>query len=304
MISFQFKISKRRKLILLVIIISLVSFVLIFLPIDSDTTTTAELVIDITPINPPKDWTELGRQARELKKIQTDRLERHLYPWIIDSTGKSAFHTSSFSLGKGIVFTGGSKHVPILQVATNNIRSLGCELPIEIWYNGPQDMSPENIALLQRLPKVSPRDLSNYIGDTGEIGWQLKPFAALLSNFSQVILADSDVLFFQSPDVFFESELYKSFGSLLFRDRSVEYGKWGYGPGAKSILNDLLDGNPPYYTNSRVLQSKSAMEIDSGVVVINKNRNLHALLLTCRMNLPPFKDDLYSKSYGTAKHNF
>ena len=54
--------------------------------------------------------------------------------------------------GQGIVICGGGeRYFPSAWVCMNMLRDLGCELPIELWYLGDQEMSAYMIDLVTPL---------------------------------------------------------------------------------------------------------------------------------------------------------
>ena len=93
------------------------------------------------------------------------------------------------------------------------------DLPIEVFYNGDDDLSQEKRDQLERFADVKTRDISDFFDmDALNIwGFAIKPFAMLASSFRSAMLVDADVTFIQSPQSLFDAPLYKSRGALFFK---------------------------------------------------------------------------------------
>ncbi|KAI8924300.1 mannosyltransferase putative-domain-containing protein [Entophlyctis helioformis] len=229
-------------------------------------------------------------------------LERSLFPWMRNAPHESATAAGMLArtAGAGIVLTTGSAYAPVARLAITVLRHVGSRLPVEIAFCGNTDLDTDARDMLGNLPDVALVDMSPLMGAECSSGWQLKPWAVLASSFRQVILMDADTLFFQPPEAMFSFPSFMSTGALLFRDRTLEYGLWGGGPG---VLELLLEVSGPYATDllfstSRVASRQSCVEIDSGVVVWDKDRAMAAIMLACLMNTEPFRSRLYAKTYG------
>jgi alpha 1,2-mannosyltransferase len=92
------------------------------------------------------------------------------------------FPTERFT-GVGIVIAaGGPRYCTCAWVCLTMLRPvLGCDLPIQVWYLGPNDMSAEMIELLRLFDvegvdalAVRERFPTGWLG-----GWELKPYAIL-----------------------------------------------------------------------------------------------------------------------------
>ncbi|KAJ8328563.1 hypothetical protein QVD99_002958 [Batrachochytrium dendrobatidis] len=230
------------------------------------------------------------------------KLEKKLYPWVINGPMHSSAIDALFnSSGRGIVITTGSKYALVAKHTITMLRLIKSTLPIEIMYCGADDLGTNEFKMLSMLPNVRVVDMRSVLGlKRCEKGWENKPFAVLASRFNQVILMDADALFFQPPEVLFEIPRYKETGTLLFRDRTLPFGTYGRG---QNLVNMLMDIAKPFknqllYSENRLMRHMTSDEIDSGVVVWNKSKAMPAILLTCLLNSAPFKNHIYSNSWG------
>src|SRR5262245_2681410 len=84
-------------------------------------------------------------------------------------------------------------------------RTLSCELPIELWCLGEEELSSGMIRLLEpfeaRVVNAA-AVLADYPARIVD-GWQLKPYALMHSSFAEVLLLDADQVPVRDPsDVF------------------------------------------------------------------------------------------------------
>lgn len=96
---------------------------------------------------------------------------RLLFPWtMLAYPDHMALHASFYFGGRGLVFTAGDHQGPLLLTTIPSLRSLGCQLPIKVFYLGDSDLSKESRLELEKLPGVVMRDLTMMIDDDG---WKL-----------------------------------------------------------------------------------------------------------------------------------
>ncbi|KAJ3151400.1 hypothetical protein HDU86_006100 [Geranomyces michiganensis] len=262
-------------------------------------------------------------------------VERNLYPWIkagagggggggddADTSAKTttpttvvvpSSHASASALlasyaGSGIVMTTGNFHADHAILAIRNIRRLGCSLPIQLFYLDDDDLAPahrDRLALLPNVRTISIKRIFDVYASQQQqqknerprLGWEMKPFAILASTFRHTIFIDADVVFLQSPERMLTYPLYTQQGTLLFRDRTLYPG----GKPTEEFFLEVMDGLEPSarYWDGRVGRKLSVHEGESGVVVVDKVRNFHAVLMTTLMNAPgPFKEDMYRVIHG------
>src|SRR5215471_5139127 len=91
---------------------------------------------------------------------------------------------------RGIVYCGGGDlYFPCAWVSIAMLRRMGCDLPVEFWYRGPREMTPEMIALLAPLGVtcVDAYEVARAYPFRRLDGWELKPFAIAHSGFREVL---------------------------------------------------------------------------------------------------------------------
>jgi len=214
-----------------------------------------------------------------------------------------------YSNSDGIcICAGGAK---LLQNAYLNVRYLrdeaGCTLPVEIWYNGPEELVEPFASLLGELPDVVLRDINAYHqewwlsvrinaasqqtpscsfffescnGSTPLVpnGFQLKAFATLYSSFSRVLFLDADNTPIRDPSFLFDtlSMVSQAGYSAIFwpefwpliGTESLQY-MFGAGSGV---------GIPPSSKRTQYHQ------MESGQLLIDKKQSWEALVLNAFVN--------------------
>jgi hypothetical protein len=237
------------------------------------------------------DFVEMSHDLREYSLNRSEILEQKLFPWWlhrqIDDPLKQ-YHGEN-DTSKGIVICTGNKHFRLTLVGLTALALIGNELPIEVVYSTSHDLSLENRQELKKsFPNVRLIDISATSIDDNYLelrGWEIKPFAVLVSQFRHVLLMDADVLFLEKPSILFENPYYLKTGTLFFYDRislSDETIKW---------IQTLLTNH-----NNQSLPSRTQ---ESGVVLIDKARALVGLLSTCKLNDHQEREQVtYRRLYG------
>jgi len=124
-------------------------------------------------------------------------------------------------------------------------------------------------------------------------GWFIKPFSIFFSSFEEVILIDADAVFLQNPDLLFSDPDYLLTGCLLYKDRTLENPE-----GQQDFMTHMLPSISERIRLSRFFNQKTRFEIESGVVVVDKNEFFQSILLACRLNSLQERLFLRSKIYG------
>eukprot|EP00833_Pecoramyces_ruminatium_P002740 jgi/Orpsp1_1/1176772/evm.model.c7180000058937.1 len=270
---------------------------------------TIDSVNDLTNMNLLREKTELHRMLWErlfgteiftsdhilksMLKYQDDnsslmklfnKVHKNLYPWIYGKKYLAIDELMNSYHGRGIVICTGSFHFKYAQSTIDTLRNLiKTKLPIEIFYNGVEDLNVEEQQTLLAYPNVYLSNIDDYFNS--DIirckKWAIKPYAALASRFSEVILIDADAMFIRDPAELFKSRGYEETGTLFFRDRTLQ----------KSTVNDSLAWfkewakDPLTETkSSRFWNGITVHEMDSSAVVINKEKAILGLLSVCKLN--------------------
>ncbi|KAJ3241546.1 hypothetical protein HDU81_000085 [Chytriomyces hyalinus] len=240
----------------------------------------------------------------ELENVESV-LTKLLYGWIMPRYPNIRALQKDFTappgnkdLDMGIVITTGQWHFELALHAIETIREvLKCDLPIEIQYAGPDDLSADMRKAFNALPNVKTVDvLDKFDSSVGITGWAIKPFAILASRFRTVIFFDADALTFQNPEKFVkDSVIFRQYGTLFYHDRTVKNG------GNLEWFKGINPQNSRYSNSLRYMDDRSHNEMESGVVVVDKGRtgNLHAMLMTCKMNSKEERDKMtYNHMHG------
>ncbi|KAH9275810.1 hypothetical protein BASA83_001612 [Batrachochytrium salamandrivorans] len=129
--------------------------------------------------------------------------------------------------GRGIVMTTGKWHFKYARHAITVVRNLGSTLPIQMFYVGDNDLPKESRDELEAISGVVTINLESYFDSHGPdiSGWAVKPFSMLASSFEEIIFLDADALFFQPPEVIFNSAAYNDTGAVFYMDRTLYGGR-------------------------------------------------------------------------------
>ncbi|KAH6596146.1 hypothetical protein BASA61_003567 [Batrachochytrium salamandrivorans] len=200
-------------------------------------------------------------------RLSIESLEDLAFPWLKAGHKFATVRQLAQSFkGRGIVMTTGKWHFKYARHAITVVRNLGSTLPIQMFYVGDNDLPKESRDELEAISGVVTINLESYFDSHGPdiSGWAVKPFSMLASSFEEIIFLDADALFFQPPEVIFNSAAYNDTGAVFYMDRTLYGGR----------------------------------ESESGVIVWNKRTNLHALLLTCVFNSQPYRGIMYKAYHG------
>lgn len=182
--------------------------------------------------------------------------------------------------GRGIVICGGGrKYFPCAWVAIQMLRRMGCQLPVQIWHLGPEEMDEAMKGLLAPLGvkcvdalevrKLHPARILN--------GWELKSYAILHSSFQEVLLLDADNVPVVNPEFLFETPEFKTAGAIFWPD----YGS-------------LKPGEPIWKWCG--ITHRYEPDFESGQIVVDKERCWRELCLTLWMN--EHSDFFYKHMHG------
>lgn len=170
--------------------------------------------------------------------------------------------------GRGIVICGGGlKYFPSAWVCINLLRSLGCVLPIQLWFLGRREVNRHMKALLGPLHVecVDAEEVRRRHPIRILEGWPLKAYAILHCPYREVLLLDADNVAVVNPEFLFETPQFKRTGALFWPDRcriAREHPIW------------RICGIP----------RRTAREFESGQIVVDKQRCWRPLVLTMWYN--------------------
>jgi hypothetical protein len=127
-------------------------------------------------------------------------------------------YPNSFA-GRGIVVcAGGLTYNTCAWVLIRLLRSLGCQLPIEVW-SYESEFDSEWVQLIERYQVVVRFvDSPSLRRPTRQDGWKLKSKAILQSSFREVLLLDADNVPVRDPSYLFDSIEYQMSGAVFWPD--------------------------------------------------------------------------------------
>ncbi|KAJ3257600.1 hypothetical protein HDU77_002662 [Chytriomyces hyalinus] len=205
----------------------------------------------------------------------------------------------------GVVITGGSRHFYLItHLITTLRREFQIQLPINVYFTGPQDMDLQMVNALNSMNNVKAVDLQDYFPlETVRLAkYASKPFSILAAPFRKVLFMDADVLFFKSPLMVLESVLFQKHGLLFYHDRHFrDYYQLQGSVWFNSINNHLSRyAKTLGYTNALQDASAETHETDSGFMPFDKGNLgvLFTLLFAAKMNSQVERTTLYANTHG------
>lgn len=132
--------------------------------------------------------------------------------------------------GRGVVIPAGGAYLVGAWVIIGLLRHLGCLLPVEIWHQGPAELTPVADAIARRFSRVKFCDIGRSGGAREKGGWQLKAEALARTGFREALLLDADNHPLSDPIHLFGSPELAAAGTLFWRGPTgfIEYasGVW------------------------------------------------------------------------------
>lgn len=161
--------------------------------------------------------------------------------------------------GRGILIPAGGDYLVGAFAIVGVLRWLGCHLPIEIWHQGPGELTDVADAIRRRFPGVTFHDIGRDGGKRWDGGWQLKAEALAATTLDEVLLLDADNLPLVDPAALFEIVEYRETGALFW-------------PAPTEILEPSRDCWARFG-----LQPREAIALDSGQMLVNRRSCCRAL---------------------------
>lgn len=255
-----------------------------------------------------QDYSEFGLRARlfaKLFKKQLEKpcgcsvytfLEKQLFGNWLGSISVLDLYHQSIRKDSGIVIAVGNKYVKFACHTIKVIREIyKSSIPIEIFYNGIEDLRSDAIEMFDSMPMVKTVNLKTFVSINDLAEWDIKPFAILFSSFRNVILMDADAIFMQNPEILFGEEGYQRSGTLFFHDRTLFSGDFEK---SRWISRVIPEPHSPSLRMNRLFLGQSSHEQEAGVVIIDKSRHFIGILTVCSLNLPKSKEQIRLETHG------
>jgi hypothetical protein len=129
------------------------------------------------------------------------------------------------SSGRGIIICAGGPYVTSAYVVVRLLRHYKCELPIEIWHAGADEI-PDWAKPLFELHNASLHDITAYTKDRSLQnlrGFPLKTASIIATRLRDVLFLDADCFPVQNPEFLFHSEEYGHTGAIFFPDHKRHF---------------------------------------------------------------------------------
>jgi hypothetical protein len=195
--------------------------------------------------------------------LTVETAAEHVEPFVQNELPTKTYPADRFS-GRGVVIAaGGIKFQINAWVNIRMLRMLGCELPIECWYLGPDEYNAAWAQLVKRydVACIDAYDVRKQHPHARLHGWELKPYAIQHSRFREVLFLDADNVPVRDPTYLFETPQFRESGAIFWPD----FGRLG-----RDRLAWRVFGNIPY---------RDEWEVESGQIVVDKARCWPALEL-------------------------
>lgn len=191
-------------------------------------------------------------------------------PAIVDEFVKNIPPYPNKYKGRGIVTcAGGVSYNTNAWVLIQQLRNLGCTLPIQVWYLGTTEYDERWEKLVKPLDVecVDAYVVREKFPHPRLNGYEVKPFAITHCPFEEVIFIDADNVPIVNPTFLFDTPQYKQHHALFWPDIDRL---------PKDHLIWKLAGNIPY---------RNEPAFESGQIVLNKKKCWKPLMLTNWYNL-------------------
>lgn len=211
----------------------------------------AELIRRAPPGPWPADWAK-WHNTQEAHRI----LVEEYIPTIPPYPGGYA--------GRGIIVAAGANpqphrglphgYMPCLWVLVNKLRAMGCNLPVQVWHLGPEEMDPYCARLLRPLGAecVDARAVERHAPARILCGWELKAFAAMHCPFEEVMFLDADNAPCNAdPSFLFDTPEYQRHGAVFWPD----YDNWELAPGVWKVFG-MPDRHEPAFETGQWMVNK------------------------------------------------
>ena len=182
--------------------------------------------------------------------------------------------------GRGIVIcAGGVTYFTNAWVCISMLRRVGCRLPIQLWYLGRSELDERMEELVAPLGVECIDATAMTLRHPARIlrGWEIKPYAILHCPFREVLLLDADNCVASDPEALFDTWEYRTTGAILWPD-----------------LGRLHRDHPSWKIFG--VEYRDEPEVESGQIVMNKERCWKALCLTKHYN--DYSDFYYRYVHG------
>ncbi|KAG7853383.1 hypothetical protein KL941_000433 [Ogataea angusta] len=200
--------------------------------------------------------------------------------------------------GDGIVMVGGERFSWLALLNINQLRSTGCQLPVEVFIASEQEYERDFCDRL--LPALNAKcvlgfeelPMQKYRKKLRIDGYQYKILAIFASSFKRVLLLDADNVVIHSPHTLFDWPVFEEYGLILWPDcwsRTTHpyfYRIADIPVGDRPVRGQFMDRESPdewnYHDLPGTLPNPSS---ESGMLLVNKEKQVDTLLLSLYYNM-------------------
>lgn len=267
------------------------------------------LMKDVDRTNGNGDLYTISLKTRLLKRLHVsyssdervkrlvEALETGMFGWALKKHGSLGSLRSTYE-GRGIVMTTNEKYALLALNCIKALRLIGCNYPIEIFFNGNTDLPQIWVDKFASLKEVKVIDISEVfeLKPLNIDSWAIKSFALFASSFLEAILVDADAVILQNPMTLFDNHGYNQTGTLLFKDRTM----FGYSSkNAKEWLDNLIPaGVSEPCKDTTIYQRKGNYQLKTGLMLMDKSRHFYGLLTACLLNGKGISDKMHAYVNG------
>ncbi|KAG7701901.1 hypothetical protein KL931_000357 [Ogataea haglerorum] len=200
--------------------------------------------------------------------------------------------------GDGIVMVGGGRFSWLALLNINQLRSAGCQLPVEVFIASEQEYERDFCDRL--LPALNAKcvlgfeelPLQRYRKKLRIDGYQYKSLAIFASGFKRVLLLDADNVVIHNPDILFDWSVFEEYGLVLWPDcwsRTTHpyfYRIADIEVGDHPVRGQFMDRESPdewnYHDLPGTLPNPAS---ESGMLLVNKEKQVDTLFLSLYYNM-------------------
>lgn len=176
--------------------------------------------------------------------------------------------------GRGIVICGGgAKYFTNAWVCVSILRQHGCQLPIQLWYLGPEEVDYHMQYLMSQLDvecvdgyEIREKHPARILN-----GWELKAFAMLHSPFEEVMLVDADNVAVRNPDFLFDDPHYLNTGAVFWPD----YGRLARSRMAWEVFGVEYRDEPEFETGQALVHKEKCWEAMNLTMFYNEHSDYY-----------------------------
>ena len=195
---------------------------------------------------------------------------------------RKTYNPPSFGLDKGIIYcAGGVEYFKCAFASAYALRKLGCNLPIQFWHIGDNEINAEmrqlcsnyNIECVNAVNVCKHNGLGiNFFGQKAHKKFEIKPLSILFTNIRQVLFIDADNIPVKDPTYLYDDNRYKEHGSIFWPDFDNRDGKY-------------LEWLPERSWKAFGMNHRKELDFETGQILVDKSKCYKELCITLWVNM-------------------